>query len=89
MKVVKRRVNGKIVYLSDPKFEEGFGIKNAIALEGGLPEDYEEVEILESEWEAHVNPSEEIKERKIQAEMLRLLREQAISSLKLKGEITD
>jgi len=50
MKVVKRKSNGKIVYRSEPEFEEGFGIKNAVVLEGGNPEDYEEVEITKEEW---------------------------------------
>jgi len=68
MKVVKRKSDGKIVYRSEPEFEEGFGIKNAISLYGGLPDDYEEVEITETEWNAHLsqipNPREKIKKAK-------------------------
>jgi len=54
MKVVKRKSDGKIVYRSSPEFEEGFGIKNAVVLEGGIPEDYEEAEITEAEWNEKV-----------------------------------
>ena len=92
MKVVKRKSDGKIVYRSNPEFEEGFGIKNAIALNNlqggnfGNPEDYEEVEITESEWiEKIVSPR--IEENKIQEEVKRILREQAIVGLKIRGEL--
>ncbi len=50
MKVVKRKLDGKIVYRSDPEFEEGIGLNNAVALHGGLSENYEEVEISQGEW---------------------------------------
>jgi hypothetical protein len=80
MKVVKRKSDGKIVYRSSPEFEEGFGIKNAVVLDGGLHEDYEEVAITEQEWLVKVVTPRQ-KEEEIQAEMNRLLREQAIINL--------
>jgi hypothetical protein len=86
MKVVKRKSDGKIVYRSEPEFEKGFGIKNAVVLEGGLPKDYEEVEITEGEWnEKVISPI--VEENKIQEEIKRILREQVIARLKAKGEL--
>ena len=90
MKVVKGKIDGKIVYRSEPEFEEGFGIKNAIALHGGIPKDYEEIEITEEEWEESIKPTpEQIEETKIQVEMQRILREQAVANLKARGEMND
>ena len=54
MKVVKRKSDGKIVYRSEPEFEEGLGIKNAVIISQGKPEDYEEVEINQDEWDKHI-----------------------------------
>lgn len=80
MKVVKRKSDGEIVYRSDPEFEKGFGIKNAVAIHGGLPEDYEETEITKEEWSTKV-VSPIIQENRVNAEMQRLTREQAIINL--------
>jgi len=86
MKVVKRKSDGKIVYRSSPEFEEGFGIKNAVVLEGGIPEDYEEIDITEAEWnEKVISPI--VEENKIQEEIKRILKERAIANLKAKGEL--
>jgi hypothetical protein len=52
MKVVKRILDGTIVYRSDPEFAIGVGIQNAINIFGGLPADYVEVDILQNEWDA-------------------------------------
>ena len=43
MKIVKQISTGKIVYRSIPEFEAGMGIKNAVAINGGKPEDYIEM----------------------------------------------
>lgn len=53
MKVVKRK-NGEIVYRQEPEFEDGKGILNAVVLEGGEAEDYEEVEVLQAEWDSYI-----------------------------------
>ena len=44
MKIVKRKSDGVVVYRQMPEFEVGFGIKNAVILEGGKADDYEEVD---------------------------------------------
>lgn len=44
MKIVRRKSDGVIVYRQQPEFEEGLGIKSAVIIDGGKPDDYEEVE---------------------------------------------
>lgn len=45
MKIVRKISTGNTVYYQSPDFEVGIGIKNAVALFGGAPEDYEESEV--------------------------------------------
>jgi len=54
MKVAKRRSDQQIAYRSQPEFEKGYGIKNAVARRGGKPEDYYETEINQGEWDAYI-----------------------------------
>lgn len=57
MKIVKQISTGKIVYRSIPEFEAGMGIKNAVAINGGKPEDYQEIDITDNEYAAITAPT--------------------------------
>lgn len=57
MKVVKQISTGKIAYRSEPEFEAGMGIRNAVAINGGKSEDYQEIEITDNEYAAITAPS--------------------------------
>ena len=50
MKVVKRVIDGKLVYRSLPDFDIGLGMRNATLLFGGNESYYVEIEITEEEW---------------------------------------
>jgi len=84
-KVVREKETGKIVYRSDPPFEDGFGAKNAALLYGGKPEDYTEVSITQEEWDAHINYKTD--EQLIRDKMNELLRKQAVEELKKEGKL--
>jgi hypothetical protein len=71
MKVVIRKLDHKILYRSEPEFKEGFGIKNALAERGGKPEDYQEVDITDQQWQAHLDTMEKPYDPKTEIDAIR------------------
>ena|SRR3990167_10882855 len=57
MKITVRKDTRETVYSQQPDFEEGKGILNAVAIHGGNPEDYNEVEITALEYAAMIAPT--------------------------------
>lgn len=86
-RVVKEKITGKIVYRSEPEFKKGLGIKNAVAMNGGKPEDYKEVEIIQQDWDLHLEVLSNTPEKLIQRKIKKILRRQAIKELKAEGKL--
>lgn len=90
MKVVIEIAAGRPRYRSDPPFEKGFGIKNAVAMFGGKPQDYEEIEMTFEQYNANpaIVAAREAAEREaaIAAEIVRHQRAGAIERLGLTPE---
>jgi len=54
MKVVKNTTTNRLVYRESPDFKKGFGIKNAVLHELGMPGELKEVTITQAQWEAEL-----------------------------------
>lgn len=93
MKVVIEIATGKLVYWSDPPFEEGYGIINAVAMFGGKPEDYEEVEMTQAQYDANPVIAAELETAEIEAKIAERMdknaRDQAVAELKAEEEIPE
>lgn len=89
MKVVIEIATGKPVYRSDPPFKKGFGIKNAVALFGGVAVDYKEVTLTETEYNAlpFIVAQREAAENK--AKIAAKIRQTAIDALIELGELPE
>ncbi len=90
MRICFEKSTGKFIEMQSHA-TEGTLIKNALNA-GFKKDDIEEKLITPEEWEAYETElrrptPEQVREAKIQAEMFRLTREQAIASLKARGEI--
>jgi len=54
MKAVKNTTTDRLVYREFPDFKKGYGIKNALALNLGMPDDLLEMTITQAEWDAEL-----------------------------------
>jgi len=86
MKVVKRKLDSKIVDCFKPEYRIGF--KEIVAIDNGNQKDYEEVEITQQEWDTHLEALNNIPEKLIKIKMDKLYREQAIIELKKEGKLS-
>ncbi len=88
MKVVIEIATGKPVYQQLPDFEEGKGIANAVAIFGGVPEDYREVEITEEQYNSNPAIVAQRVKAENEAKITAKMRELAVTALIEAGELT-
>jgi hypothetical protein len=88
MKVARQKSNGAFVYRSEPPF-----LKNAVALCGGEPDEYQEVDMTQAEYDANpiiaAQRDAAENEAKIQAEMRRAAVQTLINAGELPGVPAD
>ena len=87
MKVVILKSTGKPVYQSEPLYEKGYGIKNAVAIHGGKAADYAEVDMTDAEYQANPFVVAEREAAENEAKIIAKMREMAVRELIDEGEL--
>lgn len=54
MRAVKNTTTNRLVYRESPDFKKGYGIKNALALDLGFPDELIEVTVTHADWDAEL-----------------------------------